>query len=387
MLNLLQKLDDAVALCGRLVGEEYSGTSMYMGYMNTVEEAETAYKELIAMVEASADMAESHEAAADKTYPTDLSKRLRESADSTRLPLHYANLMRSAAAEIEVYYGGMLAWKRTAEAKDREFAAAMPGKVAEPVGYLVMKVRPYAHAGLPEDWQFMSVEDAENEMENVRRGRHGADSFKFRPLMDIQSHPAPQQEIEEVHALLSKYCVGETSNGIRVPLAERITELYQWYYAAIQPPAEQDAPAPQQAPAVQGQSDQAEFERQAKHQGAFDFTPARNGYCENDWFPATYRDAMVELAWRVWANKSSPAVPPSDVPASVDYRLLLAKYIEHVGMEEGVTFISRLKPEDGVYRSDRHSTEFSAEEYAALLECDDLKAVIASSQQDGKEPK
>jgi len=50
--------------------------------------------------------------------PTDLSKRLREWADTEQMALRYANIMRSAAAEIDVYYGGMLAWKRTAEQKD-----------------------------------------------------------------------------------------------------------------------------------------------------------------------------------------------------------------------------------------------------------------------------
>lgn len=49
--------------------------------------------------------------------------------------------------------------------------------------------------------------------------------------------------------------------------------------------------------------DKGEFEKLAKYQGGFDFTPAPSGCCENGWFPATYRDAMVELAWRVWTNK------------------------------------------------------------------------------------
>lgn len=99
-----------------------------------------------------------------------------------------------------------------------------------------------------------------------------------------------------------------------------------------------DHPAPQQAPAVQGQPDRAEFERQAKYQGGFDFTPAKHGYCENGWFPATYRDAMVELAWRVWANKRtpSPAVPPSDLTdAELSNPEFMRGYVE--GCDESFT--------------------------------------------------
>lgn len=47
--------------------------------------------------------------------PTDLSTRLRESADAVMLQADRAKLMRSAADEIERYYGGMMAWKRSAE--------------------------------------------------------------------------------------------------------------------------------------------------------------------------------------------------------------------------------------------------------------------------------
>jgi hypothetical protein len=57
---------------------------------------------------------------------TDLSKQLREYAKNPGYSHNdYADTMRQAADEIERYYGGMLAWKRTAEAKDREFAASL----------------------------------------------------------------------------------------------------------------------------------------------------------------------------------------------------------------------------------------------------------------------
>jgi hypothetical protein len=53
--------------------------------------------------------------------PTDLSKRLREH-DDARL-YHEADVLMSCAAdEIERYYGGMVAWKQAAEAKDASLA-------------------------------------------------------------------------------------------------------------------------------------------------------------------------------------------------------------------------------------------------------------------------
>jgi hypothetical protein len=61
--------------------------------------------------------------------PTDLSKRLRDCArllDQTRP--EYAALMVSAADEIERYYGGMMAWKQTAEKKDRDWNAERMGR-------------------------------------------------------------------------------------------------------------------------------------------------------------------------------------------------------------------------------------------------------------------
>jgi len=57
------------------------------------------------------------------TAPTDLSKRLREAA-TAEVSYADARLLIGAAEEIERYYGGMMAWKRTAESKDRELANA-----------------------------------------------------------------------------------------------------------------------------------------------------------------------------------------------------------------------------------------------------------------------
>jgi hypothetical protein len=61
--------------------------------------------------------------AAAQAAPTDLSKRLRN-WDINSVATIVASDLHAAADEIERYYGGMLSWKRTAEAKDREPADA-----------------------------------------------------------------------------------------------------------------------------------------------------------------------------------------------------------------------------------------------------------------------
>jgi len=66
--------------------------------------------------------------------PTDISTRLLEYASNPGYSHNdYADTMRAAAEEIERYYGGMMAWKRTAEAKD---AAQQPAQAAVPEGGL-----------------------------------------------------------------------------------------------------------------------------------------------------------------------------------------------------------------------------------------------------------
>lgn len=66
----------------------------------------------------------------DERAPTDISKRLREYASNPGYSHNdYADTMRAAAEEIERYYGGMLAWKQTAEKKDRDWNAERMGRV------------------------------------------------------------------------------------------------------------------------------------------------------------------------------------------------------------------------------------------------------------------
>ena len=61
--------------------------------------------------------------------PTDISQRLRERAAGSMPNQDDAKLMVTAAEEIERYYGGMLAWKKTAEKKDRDWQAERMGRV------------------------------------------------------------------------------------------------------------------------------------------------------------------------------------------------------------------------------------------------------------------
>jgi hypothetical protein len=64
----------------------------------------------------------------EKAQPTDLSKRLRQIASEDTSPYFCTNVpkddLRAAADEIDRYYGGMLAWKQTAEKKDRDWNEA-----------------------------------------------------------------------------------------------------------------------------------------------------------------------------------------------------------------------------------------------------------------------
>lgn len=62
---------------------------------------------------------------AQEPLPTEISERLRERATGgyTAVRTEDGALMLKAADEIERYYGGMVAWKRTAEKKDRSAQA------------------------------------------------------------------------------------------------------------------------------------------------------------------------------------------------------------------------------------------------------------------------
>lgn len=64
---------------------------------------------------------------------TDLSKRLR--AFASNLGFAHSKIMIEAADEIERYYGGMLNWKATTEAKDGEFVLACQSQAA-PVAWM-----------------------------------------------------------------------------------------------------------------------------------------------------------------------------------------------------------------------------------------------------------
>lgn len=59
----------------------------------------------------------------DAALPTDISTKLREYASNPGYSHNdYADVMRTAADECERFYGGMVAWKETAQAKDRSWS-------------------------------------------------------------------------------------------------------------------------------------------------------------------------------------------------------------------------------------------------------------------------
>lgn len=63
--------------------------------------------------------------------PTDISARLRFHVSQNTVP--YPKDILAAAAEIERYYGGMLAWKQAAETKDRKLSAEITARIDERV--------------------------------------------------------------------------------------------------------------------------------------------------------------------------------------------------------------------------------------------------------------
>jgi hypothetical protein len=68
--------------------------------------------------------------AAAPAAPTDLSKRLRAKATQPFGPEDFA-LLTAAAEEIERYYGGMMAWKKTAQKKDADWNAERMARIDE----------------------------------------------------------------------------------------------------------------------------------------------------------------------------------------------------------------------------------------------------------------
>jgi len=71
--------------------------------------------------------------AQEPSKPTDILKRLMQYAVDPECSQACADTMRAAAEEIERYYGGMLAWKAIAEAKDK--VAQQPAQAAAPEGW------------------------------------------------------------------------------------------------------------------------------------------------------------------------------------------------------------------------------------------------------------
>lgn len=74
------------------------------------------------------------ERAGDCSKPTDISASLREYAGNPGYAHNdYADVMRRAADECDRFYGGMMAWKQTAETKDRKLGEEITARINERV--------------------------------------------------------------------------------------------------------------------------------------------------------------------------------------------------------------------------------------------------------------
>lgn len=84
-------------------------------------------------------------AVAGDAQRTDISARLREYASNPGYSHNdYADTMHAAAYEIERYYGGMLAWKQTAETKDKKLSDEIQARVTERIATGMRKSVPVA---------------------------------------------------------------------------------------------------------------------------------------------------------------------------------------------------------------------------------------------------
>lgn len=117
-------------------------------------------------------------ASAEQTDQTDISKRLRDSADAVMLQEDRTKLMRTAADECDRFYNGMMAWKQTAQKKDRDWrdevtravdercaarsappvapsGAQEPAAYADPMAFLNFKIEREQNRGGPYTKEWM----------------------------------------------------------------------------------------------------------------------------------------------------------------------------------------------------------------------------------------
>lgn len=71
--------------------------------------------------------------AAQPIRVTDLTTKLRQCVRTENMANRHANLFLAAAAEIERYYGGMIAWKQTAETRDKQLSETIEKRITERV--------------------------------------------------------------------------------------------------------------------------------------------------------------------------------------------------------------------------------------------------------------
>ncbi|MFC5550758.1 hypothetical protein [Massilia aerilata] len=120
--------------------------------------------------------AEIAELRAARSAPTDLSKRLRATAAGTFVGWDPAivtpKLLIDAAEEIERYYRGMLAWKQTAEKKDRDWNEERMSRVNDRIAARAAHAVPADVLTVPLAIMNLGVDQREND--EYKRGHRDA---------------------------------------------------------------------------------------------------------------------------------------------------------------------------------------------------------------------
>jgi hypothetical protein len=142
--------------------------------------------------------------------PTDLSKRLRQYA--ARAPEHAVRSIATkdliaAADEIDRYYGGMMAWKQTAEKKDRDWNAERMGRENDRIA---ARVAAPVHAALEQ------AQPEQIARVILKLIGEGAMDWKAAPGIDPDDgFNSDREELNVLASLVNKALAAPTSTAVR----------------------------------------------------------------------------------------------------------------------------------------------------------------------------
>lgn len=168
-------------------------------------------------------------APAQAAAPTDLSKQLRDITKDAGTGVYLSvrpQMLNAAAEEIERYYGGMMAWKKTAEKKDRDWNEArmalendcLAGRPAHPAMPAPQQAAPSASVDKKELLRLMcNWHQADPGVESEEAFEAVAEFVApTMPALLDHAHAEPKAEWVSVRdELPAKYCLAvyETSRG------------------------------------------------------------------------------------------------------------------------------------------------------------------------------